>query len=335
MTNRGGVAIPTRLREREILHRRLLLLSAATLLILTTAPIFAHHLPVTLSPFFPSPQHFFGFCVAAATQLLTPVHHGFHIVLAAGFAYAAYDRIKAAATLRSVFAQVETEPITAGGALWKAALRGGLDPVRVRSVRGLPNPVFAAGAFRPRIYVAADLPDRLTVDELSSVFAHEAAHIKRRDPLRLSVYRFLSCTFFWIPALRRLSDDIADEAEIEADDAASSANPLILASAILRLADGGKRFPATVGFCSGDLLERRVRRLAGEDTSLPSRMTWRSIAGTSFAIGLVLASGLAAEQGGGAPHCLHDHSLPFSHVFCPEATWVRAQTPCAHLRGTM
>ena len=330
MTNRSRAAIPTRLHEREIFHRRLLLSSAATLLILTTAPIFAHHLPITLSPLFPSPQHFFGLCVAAATQLLTSVHHGFHIVLAAGLVYAAYDRIKAVSTLRSVLARVETEPITAGEALWSAAIRASVHPAKIRSVQGLPNPVFAAGVFRPRIYVASDLADQLTADELTSVLAHEMAHIRRRDPLRLSVYRFLSCTFFWIPALRRLSDDIADEAEIEADDAASFGRPLILASAILRLADAGRRLPATVGFYSGDLLERRVRRLAGEETSLPSRLTWRSIMGTSFAVALVFASGLAAEQGGAASHCIDDHVFPLSHVFCPEATWEHAQTPCRH-----
>lgn len=327
---RHSAVIPKRLREREILHRRLLLASAATLLVLTTAPIFAHHLPIPLSP---GPQHFFGLCVAAATQLLSPVHHGFHIVLAVGFFYASYDRIKAAFTLRSVLSQVETESIKPGGALWSAAIRGGLDPSTVRSVRGLPNPVFAAGAFRPRIYVASDLSDRLAPDELAAVFAHEAAHINRRDPLRLSVYRFLSCTFFWIPALRRLSDDIADEAEIEADDAASGPKPLILASAILRLANGGKSLPATVGFGSGELLDRRVRRLAGEETSLPSRLTWRSIIGTSFAIALVFASGVAVELGAGTPHCRHSHVFPLAHIFCPGATSHRSETPCPHSGG--
>ena len=328
---RHSAVIPKRLREREILHRRLLLASAATLLVLTTAPIFAHHLPIPLSP---GPQHFLGLCVAAATQLLSPVHHGFHIVLAVGLVYASYDRIKAASTLRSVLARVETESIKAGGALWTAAIRGGLDPSRVRSVRGLPNPVFAAGAFRPRIYVAFDLADRMPADELAAVFAHEAAHLNRRDPLRLSVYRFLSCTLFWIPALRRLSDDIADEAEIEADNAASGAKPLILASAILRLANGGKSLPATVGFGSGDLLDRRVRRLAGEETSLPSRLTWRSIVGTSFAIALAFTSGVAVELRSGAPHCMHDHQFPLTHIFCAEAIWHRSETPCPHSGGS-
>ena len=41
--------------------------------------------------------------------------------------------------------------------------------------------------------------------------------IARRDPLRLSLMRFLACTLFYIPALRRLADDLTDEAEIEAD----------------------------------------------------------------------------------------------------------------------
>ena len=165
------------------------------------------------------------------------------------------------------------------------------------------------------------------------VLSHEASHARRRDPMRLSVYRFLSCTFFWIPALRRLSEDIADEAEIEADDAAGSKAPLVLASAILRLADWNvsPRITATVGFQNRNLLERRIRRLAGEETALRSRLTRLSIAGACLSIALVVSSGLAAEEAPGGPsHCHHTHNSPFAHLLCVGASWQQMETHCHH-----
>ena len=106
--------------------------------------------------------------------------------------------------------------------------------------------------------------------ELNAVLAHEQAHVVRRDPLRLAALRFLACTLFWLPALRRLADDVTDEAEIAADDIAAGDQPLVLASAILRVASwrdlraGPLGAIGATGFTCRDLLERRIRRLAGE-----------------------------------------------------------------------
>ncbi|MDO8501987.1 MAG: M56 family metallopeptidase [Gemmatimonadaceae bacterium] len=322
MTTRSRGQISGRLRLRENLHRRMLLLSAATLLLLATLPTIAHHLPIALGEL-PGVQHLWRFCLAALNDVLTPVHRAFHIALAIGLAYAFRDRIKATRSLRSVLANLDAQCPQEGDAIWNAAIAAGVDPSIVRIVAGLPNPAFTAGALAPRIYVASNLGARLSADELALVFAHEAAHVRRRDPLRLSIYRFLSCMFFWIPALRALSDDIADEAEIEADDSAGARAPLILASAILRLADcgGSSRILSTVGFQNPDLLERRVRRLAGEETSLPTRLTRLSIIGACLSVALVFSSGLAAAAGPGGPaHCRHTHTLPFAHLFATEQT---------------
>ena len=107
----------------------------------------------------------------------------------------------------------------------------------MRVVSGLPTPAFTVGWLRPRVYVDAALAGLLTADELAAVLAHEEAHVARRDPLRLSALRFLACTLFFLPALRRLAADAADEAEIAADDRAAglagAGAPLALASAIV------------------------------------------------------------------------------------------------------
>jgi len=317
---------------RENTHRRVLLASATTLLIFATLPTLAHHLPVRLAEPLPGAQHLWGFCLVALGEILDPVHHLFHMALAIGLAYAFWDRFRALRTLRSVLIDLDAEVPGKNGSVWNAAIAAGIDPTDVRVVAGLPNPAFTVGTFSPRIYVASDLGARLSTEELAMVLSHEAAHVRRRDPLRLSVYRFLSCTFFWIPALRCLSDDIADEAEIEADDAAGTNAPLVLASAILNLADcDASPVAATVAFQNPDLLQRRIRRLAGEETALPSRLTRRSIAGACLSVALVVASGLAAEQGPGGPsHCKHAHNFPFAHLLCTSASWQHMETHCHH-----
>jgi hypothetical protein len=152
----------------------------------------------------------------------------------------------------------------------------------------------------------------------------------------------MASTLFWIPALRGLADDVADEAEVRADDAATAdANPLTLASAIVALAawitptPGAPGSPpadyavGAVGFVRPDLLERRVRRLAGEDTTPVSRVTRRSLWGAGLALVVVWASGIvdvhalphdvappAGAAAGDAFHCHHLRGSPFAHLFC-------------------
>lgn len=334
MTLRYRGQISGNLRLRENTRRRILLASATTLLVFATLPTLAHHLPVRLAEPLPGAQHLWGFCLVALGEILDPVHHLFHLALAIGLAYGVWDRFRAVRTMRSVLADLDAEVPAETSSIWHAAVAAGIDPSGVRVVAGLPNPAFTVGAFSPRIYVASNLGGRLSTEELTMVLSHEAAHVRRRDPMRLSVYRFLSCTFFWIPALRRLSDDIADEAEIEADDAAGAQAPLVLASAILRLADrdASQCVAAGVGFQNPDLLVRRIRRLAGEETALPSRLTRLSIAGACLSVALVVASGLAAGQGPGGPsHCRHTHNFPFAHLICVGASWEHMETHCHHV----
>ncbi len=321
------------LRLKEGVHRRRLLLGAVSLILLPTFFIVAHHLPVDIADQVPTVQHVLGLCLAAVSELLSPVHWLFHVALIAGLAYAVHDRFRALRSLRRILSELDMDPPEPGSDIWNAAIDAGLDPSVVRVCEGLPNPAFTAGTVYPRIYVSTDLGTDLSHAELAMVLAHEWAHVQRRDPLRLTVYRFLSCAFFWIPALRRLSDDIADEAEIEADNAAAGQSPLTLASAILRLAEApaGSRIPATVGLQNPDLLDRRIRRLAGEETSLVTRLTRRSVAGACLSIALVFASGVAAMQA--APtHCRHDHAFAFTHLVCNHTECSSLDSHCPHLR---
>lgn len=317
---------------REQRHRRALLIAVSALLVLSTAPIFGHHVANGAHLLLEGRDHFGALCLIALHYLLEPVHGGFHLLVAAGLLLAAADRLRAWYRVRRVMAGLDARTPVPGDLFWGAAEAAWLDPRRVRIVSGLPNPAFTVGWLRPMVYVSEALAERLALRELTAVLAHEAAHLRRRDPLRLTAIRFLARTLFWLPVLSRLADDLADEAEIAADDAAAGGRPLALASALVAIAStfgqSASRDPlreAVVAAWSargGDLLERRVRRLAGEDVPVHSHLTRRSVATAALAMGMVLSSSIAVVHPlpepapGVVAHCTHHHGWAISHLFC-------------------
>ena len=333
--------IPPRLNSREHFHRRLTLLAIAGLLVLGISPVVGHHLPFDISALLAGLDHIGALCVTALHLLLAPVHRLFHILLVGGFLFALWDRLRAWREVRGALGSLPWRAPEPEGPFARAAIAARLDPRRVRIVRGLPTPAFTVGWLTPRVYVAEALAKQLRTGELAAVIAHEGVHVRRRDPLRLSFFRVLACTLFWIPALRRLADDMADEAEILADDvAAERGGPLVLASALLALA----RWPAVgtspmtvVGFQQPDLLERRIRRLVGEATLPASHVTRRSLAGAAGALLLVWipgvlmahplpdASAMAHER-----HCDHRHESPVAHLFCLGSPFTSLPRHCPH-----
>ncbi len=307
---------------------------------LSILPTFAHHLLNGIEAPLGGVDHIGAFCAAAIRLLLTPVHGAFHLALAIGLAFGLWDRFAAWRSLQTVLRSLHSQPPCRNGPLWHAAQRSKIEPERLHVVSGLANPAFTAGLWSPQIYVSSSLELRLSQGELNCVIAHEAAHVARRDPLRLSAYRFLSCLLFWLPAFKGLAADIADEAEIQADATAADDAPLVLASAILKLAaePASMSLPrSVVRFSNPDLLNRRIRRLAGEDTSLPCRVSRGSITFATFAAFLVLISGLAAAQtppGVTADnnHCRHHHGSLWSHIWCSPRDCDRQSGHCEHSR---
>lgn len=297
----AAAAAPTML---DTAKRRGTWLAIAALLVLSTSAVFAHDLGRDAQSPFLGIGHVGTLCLTALGLLFEPVHYAFHAVFAAGLAYAVYDRIRAWHALRRTLGLLDAQLPTTEDVFWRAALAARVDPRRIRIVDGLPNPALTVGMFRPRIYLTRALGQELSEEELAAVVAHEGAHVARRDPLRLSGLRFLACTLFWLPALRRLTDDMADETEMLADDHAARGRPLVLAQAILTVAGHPAVGPTAVssaGFHRGDLLERRIRRLAGEPVRARSRVTRSAVLGASAVLALAWASGLAAAQPASSP----------------------------------
>jgi Zn-dependent protease with chaperone function len=347
MSVRDVTHLASSLARREQSHRRAALLGIAALLVLSTSPVFGHHLTDSASALLAGRDHLWSICLVAVHMLLAPVHGLFHIMLFVGLSYAVWDRVRAWRRVRETLGTLEWAHPQRGDPFFVAANAAGLSPGDVRIIEGLPTPAFTAGWVRPKVFVAGNLSARLSAPELAAVFAHEAAHIERRDPLRLSLLRFLGCVLFWLPALRRLAADLADEAEIEADDHAARHHPLVLASALVTLAGGepvlvsGIAAPGFRGSGSSDLLERRVRRLAGADTSVGTHVTRRSLGGAVASLALVWLSGVvvahplptASAAHAFADHCEHHSKSALTHLFCLHSANGSDKKLCPHTHG--
>lgn len=347
------------LEQREQQRRRTVLVAIGTLIVFSTSPVFGHHFAARADALLIGHDHLFNLCLIALHSLLAPVHLASHLVLLCGLLFALSERGLAALRARRTLHSLgwwEPEP---GSAFGDAARRAGLELAQVRIATGLPNPAFTVGWWQPRVYVDERLEETLGAAELDAVVAHEAAHVRRRDPLRLSGLRFLASLLFYLPALRRLAEDVADDAEIAADDAAAGTDPLVLASALVKTTSHwgslvpNRAIPSTlasagVGFHRVDLLERRVRRLLGEETPIGTHLTRRSLAGAGAVLTAVWVSGLMmahplpgdAAYSSASPaahasmkHCLTHHEAPWKHLFClgfGQHRATGATVPCPH-----
>jgi hypothetical protein len=319
------------LRERrEQRHRRLVLLALGALLVMSLSPVFGHHVIRAVDWLPASLEHVGPLCMVALHHLLVPVHEGFHYVLLIGILYAVVERGRAAWRMHQALGSLAVE---SGGScppqLRLPAQRAGMPLSRLHVVNGLPNPAFTVGWWSPQVYVAGDLNERLSADEIEAVLAHEMSHVRRRDPLRFFMLRAMASTLFWLPAIRRLVEDLADEAEVIADDAVGAARRLALASAILRLAGAnmGSADSAepVIGFYRTDLVERRIHRLAGDVPQVMTHVSRRSIVAASVALFAVWTSGVMVlhplpEHGpavGVTIHCQHESAWSLSHLWCP------------------
>ncbi len=327
-------SIQAPLVDREQRHRRLLLLGLTALLVLSVSPIFGHHV-LGASAWLPaSLEHLGPFCMVALHHLLAPVHGGFHLLLQAGVLFALIERTRAVWRHTRTMRSLSVMACGTDARLAAAAHAVGCAPDRVHLVDGLLSPAFTSGWFTPHIYVSRALPSQLCRDELEAVLAHEQAHARRRDPLRQFAWRTLAGVLFWLPAIRRLAEELADEAEIRADDVAARERALPLASAILRMA-GADVGPVglSVGFQRRDLLERRVRRLAGEDAVVGFQVSRRTLVSAALILVAVWTSGVIVlhplpAAGHATQHCTHTGAWQLSHLFCNHSRASKA--PCEH-----
>jgi len=163
----------------------------------------------------------------------------------------------------------------------------------ILEVSGLPG-VSLAGIFRPKILIGSAALAELTPAELDVAISHEMAHRRSLDNFKRFLIACAPDVFGMLPAARRLEDRWEAETECQADAHAVGGDgrrAIVLASALVkvaRLARPAAIWPSPLwsGFHVAALLETRVRRLVGGETSLPRTRAalWRTIAAAAITV---------------------------------------------------
>lgn len=135
-------------------------------------------------------------------------------------------------------------------------------------------PIIAVvGAIHPRLFIASQVLDSLSEEELIAAIAHEYGHLAARDNFKRSVMRVSRAALLIIPCGRSLDRAWSEASESAADEHAAQQSSFValnLASALVRIArmiPKGQRHvtPAAVStFLMGDAapgVKVRVRRL--------------------------------------------------------------------------
>lgn len=169
--------------------------------------------------------------------------------------------------------------------------------------RSLQAPIATVGLFRCRVVVSDAFKKAADEKVLDAALAHEAAHIRRRDPLRIWLAQLAADLQWPIPHGHRRFRNWALALEMQRDDEAvldgASATALaesIIVAARLRTYPGAQPIARITG--QGDGLALRVRRLLTDETaSPPSGTRWHWWVRTSCLAAIVGAAMLGAAYG--------------------------------------
>jgi Zn-dependent protease with chaperone function len=217
-------------------------------------------------------------CLSAAIMLVT---------VASALAVSVRASWLAATTARELAALPRA---SAPPSLIAAAQSAGI--TRLRCLAGTDRTAFCAGLLRPQVYLTTATAT-LGANELAAVLAHEAAHARRRDPLRRLITRAAADVMFWFPLLRWWQHRHVENAEVYADKAAiDHAGRQGLAAALLAAAQPPVAVPAMAG-----ATETRIAHLLGEDLPVrrpPANLVMLSVLGAIAAVWLVMCLGQPA-----------------------------------------
>ncbi|HSC02046.1 MAG TPA: M56 family metallopeptidase [Solirubrobacteraceae bacterium] len=150
---------------------------------------------------------------------------------------------------------------------------------------------FCAGLLRPRVYLSSGAIALLDDAALHAVLAHERAHARRHDPLRLACGRVLARALVFIPGLGEIHRQQVALAELSADEraiAAAPGNRAALARAMLNFAEHSRPDDPT------GLDPERVDHLLGDSTGWSFPLLVCVLAFT--VLGLLAAVGVLAGR---------------------------------------
>jgi Zn-dependent protease with chaperone function len=222
--------------------------------------------------------------VLPAYALFEPRHSGERPSLALGLLAAAGLVVLAAGLRRGLASCLATARLVRSWS--RTAERLALQaPLPVFAIRD-PFPIVClVGALRPRLFVARQVLDVLSPDELEAVVTHETAHWLAGDNLKRLLLHFSPDLLSVLPLARRLEREWARASELAADARAGACGAEIaldLSAALVKVARlAPASMPPTAAVSAlqdGSDLALRVRRLVGEASSNDAREGSRRLA---------------------------------------------------------
>ncbi|MFF2407600.1 M56 family metallopeptidase [Streptomyces sp. NPDC058092] len=130
---------------------------------------------------------------------------------------------------------------------------------------------FTHGLLFPRVAISSGLVTLATERELTAVLAHEAKHVRSRDPLRALIAGLLTAHHFTLPLLGHLRAGFAVDRELAADrQAVARCGTSAVAGALLKVSDmpdWAVTAPIS-GMGATELFDARITRL---EAGLPPR----------------------------------------------------------------
>jgi Zn-dependent protease with chaperone function len=184
---------------------------------------------------------------------------------------------------------------------------------RRAGLHGRIDVVWEAGAFaftygfpRSRVALSQGLIDALDRDQLDAVLAHEAHHVRQRDPLKLVAARVASSASFFLPVLAGVRERYRAASELAADRRAMAvAGRGPLASALGRVIRGPAWPELETAAAVGEpqLLAARVEQLEGGGATTTVPIGRAALIATWVVAGVMVAALLtAAASVGGIDH---------------------------------
>lgn len=111
----------------------------------------------------------------------------------------------------------------------QALYRRRLAPLRLRDgllySTGASQGPAVIGLWRPAIVVPADFADRYTRQEQQLILAHEAVHVRRRDPIANGICALLQCALWFHPLAHYAARRFRLDQELACDEAVMRAHP--------------------------------------------------------------------------------------------------------------
>jgi len=170
-----------------------------------------------------------------------------------------------------------------------AAANLGLHRFRVRLSQSLSVPI-AVGIVRPVVLLPQELTTELSASQLQAVLLHEAAHLRRKDPLTVLLQEFLASILWRNPIVHLFNRSLTQAREDVCDTIALSASSReSYSEALLHIAGRPPKYTSRIVTAgSSGQLAKRVAFILTEGRNMMTTVS-KHVAWTVFSVYLVFA----------------------------------------------